>query len=185
MNRPGFLRRGSRPARPARPVPRSRFAWRELLSECLAGVLQRPGRSALTAVGTVLGVGTFVAVLGLTATASSQIDERFNTLTATEVTVEDVSAQASEFVDQAFPPDADERVSRLNGVRHAGVYWTVRLGAGQAVRSTPVGGPAAARDPETSRSSPPPPERWKPRPPPSPRAGSTTPGTMPPSSAWP
>ncbi|WP_443046197.1 ABC transporter permease [Streptomyces sp. NBC_00335] len=147
MNRPGFLRRGSRPARPARPVPRSRFAWRELLSECLAGVLQRPGRSALTAVGTVLGVGTFVAVLGLTATASSQIDERFNTLTATEVTVEDVSAQASEFVDQAFPPDADERVSRLNGVRHAGVYWTVRLGAGQAVRSTPVGGPAAGPGP--------------------------------------
>lgn len=33
-----------------------------------AGILQRPARSALTALDTVLGVGTFVAVLGLTAT---------------------------------------------------------------------------------------------------------------------
>ncbi|MFF1412534.1 ABC transporter permease [Streptomyces sp. NPDC058289] len=136
---PAALRRAPRYVR---PVPRSRFAWRELVSECLAGVLQRPARSALTSVGTVLGVGTFVAILGLTATASSQIDERFNTLTATEVTVEDVATETNEFVELAFPPDADERVSRLNGVRHAGVYWSVRLGEGDAVRSTPVGGGA-------------------------------------------
>ena len=51
-------------------------------------MLQRPGRSALTALGTVLGVGAFVAVLGLTTTANSQINERFNALSSTEVSIE-------------------------------------------------------------------------------------------------
>ena len=54
--------------------------------------MQRPGRSALTLLGTVLGVGAFVAVLGLTATASGQVDQSFTALTATTVTVTDVGA---------------------------------------------------------------------------------------------
>ncbi|MFF2433571.1 ABC transporter permease [Streptomyces sp. NPDC058107] len=131
-------------ARPPRPrvVQLSRLAWRDLLSEALAGILQRPARSALTSVGTVLGVGTFVAVLGLTATASSQIDERFNALSATEVSVEDISREQNPFVQLGFPVDADQRVERLNGVEHAGVYWPVDLGEDQYVRSAPVGGSA-------------------------------------------
>ncbi|NED85301.1 ABC transporter permease, partial [Streptomyces sp. SID11233] len=76
-------------------------------------MLQRPARSALTALGTVLGVGTFVAILGLTATTSSQIDARFSVLTATEVTVEDIGTQQNEFAGLAFPEDADRRVERL------------------------------------------------------------------------
>ncbi|MFF0290218.1 ABC transporter permease [Streptomyces sp. NPDC005262] len=131
-------------ARPHRPrvVRLSRLSWRDLLSEALAGILQRPARSALTSVGTVLGVGTFVAILGLTATASSQIDERFNALSATEVTVEDISREQNPFVQMGFPADADRRVERLNGVEHAGVYWPVDLGEDQSVRSAPVGGGA-------------------------------------------
>ena len=70
-------------------------------------MLQRPARSALTALGTVLGVGTFVAILGLTATTSSQIDSRFNVLTATEVNVEDIGLDQNEFVPLAFPNDSD------------------------------------------------------------------------------
>ncbi|MER6705312.1 ABC transporter permease [Streptomyces fumanus] len=118
---------------------RSRLALRDLLSESAAGVLQRPARSALTALGTVLGVGTFVAVLGLTATTSSQIDSRFNALTATEVTVEDTGGAQPEFLANAFPADADRRVERLHGVRRAGVYWPVRLGPEDLVRSAPPG----------------------------------------------
>ncbi|MEU8627650.1 ABC transporter permease [Streptomyces sp. NPDC048669] len=102
-------------------------------------MLQRPARSALTALGTVLGVGAFVAVLGLTATASSQIDARFDSLSATEVSVEDKAAEQNEFAAPAFPPDADARVERLNGVRSAGVYWPVRLPTDVTVRSAPVG----------------------------------------------
>ncbi|WP_434091131.1 ABC transporter permease [Streptomyces flaveus] len=124
--------------RPAEVQP-SRLHPRDLLSEALAGMLQRPARSALTALGTVLGVGTFVAVLGLTATTSSQIDARFNALTATEVTLQDIAREQNEFAGPAFPADADRRIEQLGGVRHAGVYWPVRLAPGTVVRSAPVG----------------------------------------------
>ncbi|NEA43591.1 ABC transporter permease [Streptomyces sp. SID11385] len=109
-------------------------------------MLQRPARSALTALGTVLGVGTFVAILGLTATTSSQIDARFSVLTATEVTVEDIGTQQNEFAGLAFPEDADRRVERLAGVEHAGVYWTVDTRAGDAtVRTSRVAGQQGER----------------------------------------
>ncbi|MGW0657910.1 ABC transporter permease [Streptodolium elevatio] len=121
-------------------MPRSRFAWRDLVAQALAGMLQRPARSMLTALGTVLGVGTFVAVLGITATASGQIGDRFNKFTATEVTVEDTGGEDSEHVPVALPPDADARVGALNGVTAAGTYWDVRLSAGGGVRAAPVGG---------------------------------------------
>lgn len=135
-------------------VPLSVFPTRDLLSEALAGVLQRPGRSALTALGTVLGVGTFVAVLGLTATASSQIDERFNALSATEVTIEDAAAEQNEFAGPAFPEDADRRVGSLNGVRAAGVYWTVRTDHDTKVRAAPVAELAEGSDIDVVAASP-------------------------------
>ncbi|MGW7412746.1 ABC transporter permease [Streptomyces sp. NPDC054863] len=118
-------------------VQQTRLSLRSLITEASAGILQRPARSALTGLGTVLGVGTFVAVLGLTATTGSQIDARFNTLTATEVTVEDIGADTAGSTGLSFPADADLRIGRLNGVRAAGVYWKLPLGSG-AVRSTPV-----------------------------------------------
>ncbi|WP_432068891.1 ABC transporter permease [Streptomyces sp. C10-9-1] len=113
---------------------------RDLLSEAVAGMLQRPGRSALTALGTVLGIATFVAVLGLTATASSQIDSRFNALTATEVTVEDTGGDQAQYIANSFPKDAGSRIERLNGVEHAGVYWPVAVNGGSTVTGAPVGG---------------------------------------------
>ncbi|MGV9707656.1 ABC transporter permease [Streptomyces sp. NPDC003483] len=131
--------RAGAPRRRERPVEPSRFGPRDLLSESVAGILQRPARSALTALGTVLGVGTFVAVLGLTATTSSQIDSRFNALSATEVGVEDTGGERPEFVPDAFPADADRRVERLNGVRAAGVYWPVRLRPDERVGAVPPG----------------------------------------------
>ncbi|MFD4761440.1 ABC transporter permease [Streptomyces sp. NPDC058439] len=131
--------RGVLRTRRTRLVEPSVFSFGDLLGESLAGMLQRPARSALTALGTVLGVGTFVAILGLIATTSSQIDGRFNSLTATEVSLEDKASQQNEFAGPAFPPDADDRVEKLNGVRSAGVYWPVRLDAAVTVRSAPVG----------------------------------------------
>lgn len=119
-------------------VEPSRLSWRDLLAEASAGVLQRPARSLLTALGTILGVGSFVAILGLTATASAQIDERFSVLSATEVTVEDTGGDDADVVRLAFPADADPRVERLHGVEHAGVYWTVPLRPGEEVRGSPV-----------------------------------------------
>ncbi|MFZ3498214.1 ABC transporter permease [Streptomyces sp. 5.8] len=136
-----------RPSRAAVRIEPSRFTARDNVSEAFAGILQRPARSALTALGTVLGVGTFVAVLGLTATTSSQIDARFNLLTATEVTIEDIARNKNPFAGPGFPADADERVERLGGVQHAGVFYTVRLDAtAGSVRSAPVGGAGGGGD---------------------------------------
>jgi putative ABC transport system permease protein len=87
-------------------------------------MLQRPGRSLLTALGTVLGVGAFVAVLGLTATASGQISSRFTALVATEIHIDDNGGADPSTVDNAFPADADQRVQAIPGVVAAGVYWS-------------------------------------------------------------
>ncbi|MFI9174965.1 ABC transporter permease [Streptomyces lincolnensis] len=134
---PGRFRPGPGSSRPGQG--RSRLAVRDLFSEAVAGILQRPARSVLTALGTVLGVGAFIAVLGLTGTAASQIDARFNLLTATEVDVTDVGPRNAAAPEVAFPDDADARITRLNGALAAGVYWDVRLGPEEAVRAAPAG----------------------------------------------
>ena len=60
---------------------------RDLLSEALAGLFARPGRSLLTVLGTVLGIGALVATLGVAETAGNQIVGTFNELSATSVVV--------------------------------------------------------------------------------------------------
>jgi putative ABC transport system permease protein len=103
-------------------VPPARISTRDLVREALAGVLQRPARSTLTTLGTVVGVATFVAVLGLTATTGAQISKRFTVLAATEVTVEDIAADA-DLEGPPFTPDAESRALAIDGVDQAGVYW--------------------------------------------------------------
>ncbi|PBC78671.1 putative ABC transport system permease protein [Streptomyces sp. TLI_235] len=109
--------------------PPSRLGARDLLSEAVAGVLQRPGRSALTTLGTVLGIGAFVAVLGLTATASGQIGARFDQARATTVTATDhpvtdgVPPGANP--PTGFPADSDARAGRIDGVTAAGLWWRI------------------------------------------------------------
>ncbi|KIF75289.1 ABC transporter [Streptomyces sp. 150FB] len=60
---------------------------RDLWTEALAGVMARPVRSALTTLGTVLGITTLVITIGVASTAGNQIVGRFDALTATSVTV--------------------------------------------------------------------------------------------------
>ncbi|MFG2984088.1 ABC transporter permease [Streptomyces sp. NPDC048258] len=121
-------------------VAPTRLSVRDALAEAVAGMLRRPGRAVLTALGTVLGVGSFVAVLGLTATISSQIDGRFNVLTATEVTIEDVAGRQNEFAGPGFPADAEQRLRPVAGIRSAGVLWTVRLDSTTTIGALPSGG---------------------------------------------
>ncbi len=132
----------------------SRLAFRDLMAEAVAGMLQRPARSALTTLGTVLGIGAFVAVLGLTATTSSQVDSRFDALTATEVTVEDVGAADGSFTGMSFPSDASDRIEALNGVTHAGVYWPVGLTDSERVRSSPVGASVTEQESQVVAATP-------------------------------
>ncbi|WP_343240483.1 ABC transporter permease [Streptomyces sp. SID14515] len=149
-----ILPRGPRGARrgPAGPDATG-LSFRDLIAEATAGILQRPARSLLTGLGTVLGVGAFVAVLGLTATAAAQIDARFSVLSATEVGIEDVSAGADEVVGTAFPPDADARLTALNGVRAAGVHWPVQLPADTGL-STSLATDAGAEQPSVTAATP-------------------------------
>jgi len=120
------------PAAAARPARlRSSLAVRDLFGEAATAITRRPGRSLLTALGTVVGVGAFVATTGLASTARAQVSEQFDALAATEVRVLDNSqpqffgGDEADETDHAFPPDAQQRLERLNGVEHAGLYWEV------------------------------------------------------------
>jgi len=116
----------------------SRLRPRDLADEALAGLVQRPGRSVLTMLGTVLGIGGFVAIVGLSQTANGQIGTAFSRLDATEVIVTDSAAAAAKTPALDFPADADARAGRINGVVAAGVWWTVPLKHG-AVSARPPG----------------------------------------------
>ena len=76
-------------ASPRRTQLRSTLAVRDLIGEAGAAITRRPGRSLLTALGTVVGVGAFVATTGLASTAKAQVSERFDALAATQVRVVD------------------------------------------------------------------------------------------------
>ena len=124
---------------------------RDTLAEAVAGIVQRPGRAALTMIGTLLGVGAFVAILGLTATAAGQISTQFTALDATTVTVEDNGPS----VDTAppgtnpaigFPPDADAIAGHIGGVVAAGVWWPVVLPNGSTFTSAPTLAAASAQN---------------------------------------
>jgi putative ABC transport system permease protein len=129
----------------------SRLAARDASAEAVAGIVQRPGRSALTMLGTVLGVGAFVTVLGLTATAAGQISRQFTVLDATTVTVEDngpANNVAAPGTNPAigFPADADAVADHIDGVVAAGVWWPVSLPNGTDFTSSPELSAAAVQN---------------------------------------
>ncbi|HUY59120.1 MAG TPA: ABC transporter permease [Solirubrobacteraceae bacterium] len=107
---------------------------RDVLAQALTAPLNRPGRSLLTILGTVLGVGMLVTTLGLTSSAHAQINTRFDALDSTEVDAQGASATTT------APVITDaERTQALGllGVRAAGVIRseltpqpTVTLGPG-------------------------------------------------------
>jgi putative ABC transport system permease protein len=117
---------------PTTGLPSPRLTARDATAEAVAGIVQRPGRAVLTMLGTVLGVGAFVAVLGLTATGAGQISHQFTVLEDTTVTVEDngpANNVAAPGTNPAigFPADADQIADHINGVTAAGVWWPVSL----------------------------------------------------------
>jgi putative ABC transport system permease protein len=120
---------------PATGLPSPRLAARDATAEAVAGIVQRPGRAVLTMLGTVLGVGAFVAVLGLTATGAGQISHQFTVLEDTTVTVQDngpANNVAPPGTNPAigFPASADTIAGHINGVAAAGVWWPVSLPEG-------------------------------------------------------
>ncbi|MEU0187029.1 ABC transporter permease [Streptomyces sp. NPDC006207] len=134
-------RRRGRGGGRARGIERPWMDFRDLWTEALAGVLARPMRSALTTLGTVLGITTLVITIGVSSTAGNQIVGRFDALTATSVTV----------VVPAPPPSADpvplvdwpgvDAVRRLAGVDSAAAIAESQATASVQVRANDVVAP--------------------------------------------
>lgn len=127
-------------AAPGRAIPVAKIRTSTLFSEALAGVLQRPVRSALTMLGTILGIGSLVAILGLSATASGQITEDFSVLQASQVTLRE--DPAPRLPSLPFPEDTSARLAEVEGVVDSGAWWKVgldeppRVAAGAGTSST-------------------------------------------------
>ena len=129
---PHRLRRG-------RATDRPRLKAVDLVIDSLANLSARPGRAALTVLGTVIGVAALVATLGLSRTAGNQIVGRFDELAATDVAIAAKSGRAG-VATVAMPWDAEDRMLRLNGVSAAGTLSDVDL-KGQLVRAVPINDP--------------------------------------------
>lgn len=115
-------------------TPVSRIRLTDVVDEVLAGVLAKPGRAALTTLGTVLGLASLVATLGISQTAGAQIVERFDELRATQVTVRarDSGARSG----APLPWSVESRLDRLNGVVASGAIADVKNPG--RVRTVPV-----------------------------------------------
>jgi ABC-type antimicrobial peptide transport system permease subunit len=112
--------------RPAEVQPSGVWA-RDLGAEAVSGLFARPGRTFLTVLGTVIGLGALVATLGLSRTASSRIIGHFDELAATEITVTPKPAPEAASPNQ-LPWDAPARLMRLNGVVTAGNLSEIDVG---------------------------------------------------------
>ncbi len=98
---------------------------RDLFHESLEGVGSRPSRLFITLLGTVLGIASLVATLGLAHTAAGQIAANFDRVTATRVVIEPGTTGGEGSRDRAkvaIPWDGRERVADLVGVEEAAVY---------------------------------------------------------------
>ena len=124
-----------RPDPPAHDLPVSRLGWRSWLREIVLAVGSRPLRVALTVAGTVLGIATLVAVLGLTTSAQGQISDRFSFLRATAVEIQPLDLQ---YGIGGFTPDGVARVAGIDGVNATGVAWELSTNGSFTVSRTVV-----------------------------------------------
>src|SRR4051794_24386214 len=129
-----------RSGRRATDTPVSRLDPRDLGVEALASIGIRPVRTALTVLGTVLGIGTVVTTLGMAATAGNQIADRFDAVTATAVTV-DIPAPLTPGAPPAVRWEDLDDLARLNGVDAVAAYARTTPGSEASVRANAVRDP--------------------------------------------
>ena len=131
-------------------VQHPRLSIRDLFEEMVSGLLGRPGRLVLTALGTVLGITALVSTLGLAKTAGNQIVSRFDELAETRIVV---SPSDNGFGGQestsSIPWNSEVRLSRLNGVVAAGTKSDVDI-SGALSRSVPVVDPLGINEHQIS-----------------------------------
>ncbi|WP_403021558.1 ABC transporter permease [Salinibacterium sp. GXW1014] len=124
-----------------------RFTFQDLVAEATADIGTRPGRLIMTILGTVFGIGSLVATLGLAQTAAGQIERQFDAVASTQVVVTPVTAetgaQNASVAAGRLPWDSAPRVQRLAGVEDAALLGEVRLPDGAVITSVPVNDPSA------------------------------------------
>ncbi len=136
--------------RPVTNPRRSRLRLLDTIDEMLAGVLARPARAMLTTLGTVIGLASLVATLGISGTAGNQIVSRFDELSATQVSVRPAQNQSGgggqssgrPAASTALPWNVEARLDRLNGVVASGAVADVSK-PGQ-VRTVPISDPTVS-----------------------------------------
>jgi len=102
----------ARPARPALPVSRLRPA--DTWSLAVLGLVSRPARAALSAVGVALGIATMVAVLGVSGSSRAQLVEQIDALGTNLLTVAPGQSFGGQTV--TLPPSAPAMVARIGPV---------------------------------------------------------------------
>ncbi|MBO9553222.1 ABC transporter permease [Cellulomonas sp.] len=124
---------------------RDAFGLRDLLTEAVAAVGGRPGRLAMTTLGTVLGIASVLVTIGLAQTAAGQINKRFDAIAATQAVAKPATVQGvdGQHAVTQLPWDSPERVLRLAGVAAAGTIADVNVGDAE-VTAVPVHDPARA-----------------------------------------
>jgi putative ABC transport system permease protein len=141
-------RRRRRPdaARRTPAVPRGdRFGLTDLLTEATADLGTRPGRLAMTLLGTALGIGALVATVGFAQTSAGQLSRQFDAVSATQVTIgpaEATTADGARVTTTRLPWDSVSRLETLAGVESAATVAELALGDA-AVTAVPVNDPAA------------------------------------------
>ncbi|MDR1447649.1 MAG: ABC transporter permease [Candidatus Ancillula sp.] len=112
--------------------------FKDLLLEAVNAVAASKVRTILTMLGTILGVSSFIAIVGLGATANGQISKGFNELQATHITVTDNETKSGNNPGFNFPDDATSRLKALNGIKNAGAYFLVDLSSGSQNNSVSI-----------------------------------------------
>ncbi len=101
----------------------NRVSPRTIWGEAISGIVQRPGRAALTALGTVIGITVFITVLALTSSASLQVSRQFDLQEATLLRVTQEPAEHSDVGKLYFPMDSPVRSAQIDGVTTAALTW--------------------------------------------------------------
>ncbi|MCI1936173.1 MAG: ABC transporter permease [Bifidobacteriaceae bacterium] len=111
--------------RHAEKEQKSTIRVKDFLHEILSAASSRPSRTLMTIAGTILGIATFIGIIGFTQSAAGQISEKFNTLEATQLHLTDNLPKTSQKAALSFPTDSLKRITALNGVKSASLYWKV------------------------------------------------------------
>lgn len=122
------------------------FGPRDLLREAAHGIGARPGKLALTILGTVLGIAALVVTIGMAQTGGGQIARQFDAVAATQAVVAPGTAQGMDGSSRArvtLPWDTPQRLERLNGVESAVLLADLDPGE-RRITSVPLIDPAAA-----------------------------------------